>query len=58
VPATRTLQHADAVAAAEVLREAGAGHGEAAERTAIEAGIEDLTQPELEALAALFRVEI
>jgi hypothetical protein len=54
----RPPQHADAVAAAAVLREADAGHGEAAERIAVDAGIDGLDRRELEALVTLFHVEV
>jgi hypothetical protein len=54
----RAPQHADAVAAAAVLREADAGHPEAAERAAVDARIDGLTRQELEALVTLFHVEI
>ena len=56
--AARGPQHADAVAAAGVLREADAGHPAAAERIAVDARIDGLTRLELEALVTLFHVEI
>jgi hypothetical protein len=54
----RVPQRADADAAAEVLREADAGHSGAAERIAVDARIDGLTRQELEALVTLFHVEI
>jgi hypothetical protein len=57
----RYPQHADADAdavAAAVLRETDAGHPAAAEQIAIDAQVDGLTRPELEALVTPFHVDI